>query len=151
MTDEITSEVGEFEEPMLDGEAVDVKTDDYSTEEPSENDAEDNYAEIIESDLAVLKAEFPELSHISDITELENPTRYGALRDLGLSPEEAYRAVTTRRSAQRDTRAHLRSSAPRHASSPAAAMSYRDLEIARSIFSDVSDAELQRLYKRVTK
>ncbi len=151
MTEEITNEVGEFEEMPLDGEAPDAEAEDFSREEPSENDAEDTYAEIIESDLAVLKAEFPELSHISDITELENPTRYGALRDLGLSPEEAYRAVTTKKNTQRDTRAHLRSSAPRHASSPASAMSYRELEIARSIFTDVSDAELQRLYKRVTK
>jgi len=30
-------------------------------------------------------------------------------------------------------------------------MSYRELEMARELFGDMSDKELQRLYKRVTK
>lgn len=114
--------------------------------------AEVDYRELIDADIKALKASFPELSELSDISELEDPMRYGALRDLGLTPEEAYRATTTRARVQKnDNRAHLRSSAPRAASSPTSNMSYREMEIAKSIFSDISDAEIQRLYRKVTK
>ena len=111
----------------------------------------DSYTDLIARDLAELRAEFSELSELSDITELENPTRYGALRDLGLTPAEAYRATSTRKETRTDTRSHLRSAAPRHALAPDSRMSYRELEMARELFGDMSDKELQRLYKRVTK
>ncbi len=112
----------------------------------------DGYEELIERDLDALRAAIPELENIKDISELENPVRYGALRDLGLSPEEAYRATTTGRKERRpDNRAHLRSSVPRAVRSPESNISYRELEIAREIFSGVSDAEIQRLYRKVTK
>ena len=122
----------------------DIKTDNES--------AEDDYEAIIEEDLEVLRKSIPDLAAISDISELENPVRYGALRDLGLTPEEAYRATTTRiRVTKSDNRSHLRSSAPKPASSPVSSMSYRDMEAARQIFSGISDAEIQRLYKKVTR
>ncbi len=112
---------------------------------------ETDYEKLIEEDLALLENSFPELSGIKDITELENPTRYAALRDLGLSPAEAYKATSTRRAQYSDNRAHLQSSAPRTARSSASQMTYRELESAREIFSDISDAEIQRLYKKVTR
>ena len=113
---------------------------------------EEDYAAIIEGDLEVLRRSIPGLEGIRDITELENPVRYGALRDLGLSPEEAYRASTPAKRAPRpDNRAHLRSSVPKAARSPEGSISYRDLERAREIFSGVSDAEIQRLYRKVTR
>ena len=52
-----------------------------------------DYAAIAEEDLRILKEEFPELYGASDITELDDPLRYAALRDLGLSPREAYLAT----------------------------------------------------------
>lgn len=132
-------------------EAMTVPEDEDTSRE-YETDSEDvDYGNLIEEDLRVLREKFPELRNIEDITELENATRYGALRDLGLTPEEAYRATATEKNSKRETRAHLKSSAPRHALSPNAAMSYRDMEIARSLFSDMSDSEIQRLYKKVTK
>ena len=48
-----------------------------------------DYEGIIREDIAQLKSEFPELSELSEITQLNNPLRYAALRDLGLSPAEA--------------------------------------------------------------
>ena len=121
-------------------------------EPPAENDADNDYEAIIESDLRELREKFPELSGLNDITELENPVRYGALRDLGLSPEEAYRATTPTKPFQRiDNRSHLRSSAARSSAVKSSAMSYRELEVAREIFSGVPDSEIQRLYKKVTR
>lgn len=131
-------------------ETVAPNGEDFS-EEYEEHSEDVDYGNLIEEDLRALRKAFPELRDIEDITELENATRYGALRDLGLTPEEAYRATSKSRIAKMDTRAHLKSSAPRHALSPNAAMSYRDMEIARSLFSDMSDSEIQRLYKKVTK
>ena len=109
-----------------------------------------NYEDIARRDISELKAEFPELSDTESIAELENPIRYAALRDLGLSPSEAYLATTKRRIRQ-DNRAHLERSVPRAASIPRGSMSDAELRTAREIFSDISDAEIRSLYKRVTQ
>ena len=108
-----------------------------------------DYESLIERDLAALKAEFPELKDIGGITELNNPLRYAALRDLGLSPIEAYMATAKRRT--QDTRSHLKSAHGRSAAAPAGMMSQYELASARELFPGMSDADLQRLYKKVTK
>ena len=108
-----------------------------------------DYEALIAEDLDTLRAEFPELRGIKDITYLNNPLRYAALRDLGLTPEEAYMATAKRRA--QDTRAHLKSAHGRNAAASMGMMSQPELTMARDIFPGLSDAELQRLYKRVTK
>lgn len=111
--------------------------------------AEIDYEALIASDVAYLKAEFPELAGIKNVTDLNNPLRYAALRDLGLTPAEAYMA-TAKRSA-RDTRSHLMSARGRSMAQDAGMMSQLELATARDLFPGRSDSELQRLYKRVTK
>lgn len=144
-------------EEILENQEVVAPFGEENAEFGSENattggeNADRDYEALIEEDLIALRAAIPELSGIRDITELENPVRYGALRDLGLSPEEAYRATTTAKPRRYDNRAHLRSSAPKALRTSATDMSYRELEMARELFSGVSDAEIQRLYKKVTK
>ena len=104
-------------------------------------------SEIIDEDIAGLKESFSELSDLESISQLPNPTRYAALRDLGLTPEEAYMA--TGRVIKANTKSHLTSSVPRAASTPAGAMTRQQLSEARGLFADLSDNEIQRLYKRV--
>ena len=104
--------------------------------------------ETVDSDIAYLRESFSELSEIESISSLPNPTRYAALRDLGLTPEEAY--LATGRIKKVNTKAHLSSSVPRAASAPIGAMSKQELSDARGIFCDMDDNEIQRLYKRVT-
>ena len=139
-------------------EIEDAKSEEYVNTEventaPPEAEAADsdeiNYEELIASDLEALKAEFPELKGITDITDLHNPLRYAALRDLGLTPEEAYLATAKRRA--QDTRSHLRSAHGRGASAPSGMMSQQELTAARDLFPGMSDSDLQRLYKKVTK
>ena len=79
-----------------------------ATEAPEENTeaASVDYAELVREDVRALRSEFSELAGLADITELENPLRYAALRDLGLSPAEAYLA-TARKERARDNRSHL--------------------------------------------
>ena len=119
-----------------------------STDAPenSEGESDVNYAELIVSDAMELAKQFPELEGIKDITELENPLRYAALRDLGLSPAEAYLATTRVR--KRDNRAHLYATRA-ISSSTSTVMSEGELAAAREIFSGVSDSEIRSLYKRV--
>ena len=117
-------------------------------ESPEESPAPIDYESVIKEDIALLRRTFPELSGISDITELENPLRYAALRDLGLTPAEAY--LATERGRRADTRSHLFGAVPRGASSPSGSMSQKELEGAREIFSGMSDVDIQKLYRKVT-
>ena len=122
--------------PNETGEASVVQADAPSTEE------------LINSDVNLLKESFSELSGISGITELPNPTRYAALRDLGLTPEEAYLATAKRPT--KESRSHLISSVPRGVSMPKSAMNKQEMQEARALFGDMDDNEIHRLYKRVT-
>lgn len=123
-----------------------------SIEPPTSENAEEetDYARLAMEDLYKLKEEFAELSSLSSIAELENPLRYASLRDMGLSPEEAYLA-TRKRERREDNRSHLTRSVPRSATVMPGSMSECELRAAREIFSDISDAEIKNLYKRVTQ
>ena len=122
--------------------------------EPVNDNIEDgtqiNYEELIREDVLALTNEFPELANIKNITELENPIRYAALRDLGLSPAEAYLATTKKRRSA-DTRSHLYSSVPGASSLPKGSMTDSELFMARELFPDIPDSEIRKLYKTVTK
>ena len=120
-----------------------------SDEDGGESEAPD-YARMVEEDLSALRAAFPELSTLTDISELKNPVRFGALRELGLSAEEAYLATGGRRRTP-DNRAHLKSSVPRGAGGGTGTIPRSELEMARAIFGDMSDREIQNLYNKVTK
>lgn len=130
-----------------------ILTDEAPSAEDSfseELESNEDYAEeVINSDLEELKREFPELSDTKDITEIHNPTRYAALRDLGLSPTEAYLATTPR--VVRDNRSHLKGTPTATARRPVSAMTHREWQEARALFEDLSDSEIEKLYKRVTK
>ena len=137
-----------------------ANTDVIEEELPKENEQTDgaeapedseytDYEAIVASDVSELSSEFPELKGLKDITELNNPLRYAALRDLGLTPREAYLA-TAKRPAQ-DTRAHLRAAHGRSAAAGVGMMSQEELARARDLFPSLSDRELHKLYKRVTK
>lgn len=117
-------------------------------EEPTE--AVD-YAKIVEEDIIDLRGSFPELHSLTDITELENPLRYAALRDLGLSPKEAYLATSSRRTVY-DNRSHLSGAHPKAvASAPTGGMSREEWQSARELFSGLSDGEIYELYKKATR
>ena len=109
-----------------------------------------DYGEIEKQDLKELQALFPHLKNKTSITELDNPLRYAALRDLGLSPKEAYLA-TSEPIHKYDNRSHLRSSVPKSVAAPRDLLSRNELEAARELFSGLSDGEIQKLYKKVSR
>lgn len=137
------NEVSEVTEPTAESDTVTAPVDGGSEIQTEASD-------VINDDIRELKEEFPELSEIESITELTNPIRYAALRDLGLSPAEAY-ILTSRRKQIYDNRSHLTASVPVSAKSPGTGMSARELREARSLFGNISDSEIYKLYKRVTK
>ena len=142
---------GEVEEstPYSDTTLLYTEEDHHEDSMTEAKEATD-YSAIIERELTELRRAFPELRELRDITELENPMRYAALRDLGLSAREAYLATSERR-ARRDNRAHLSPAAPRRAGSPGGTMSREELSAARELFSGMNDTELQSLYRRVAR
>ena len=105
-----------------------------------------DYERLEREDISELCREFPELK-LDSLTELDNPLRYGALRDLGLTPTEAY--LATRRRHRTNTRAHLTPAAPEAAAFGGGSMSRAELEMARALFYGMSDSQISALYKRV--
>lgn len=134
------------------GDCTDTALNLDGEETPSEYESDEEACAGIslDADLEELKREFSELSGAESITELKNPVRYAALRELGLSAKEAYLA-TTPRPATPDTKSHLRSSVPSSVKSPYGAMTRREMRQARDLFGDMNDAEIQTLYQKVTK
>jgi len=143
-----------------DGEASSADTPEQNedaAEQSEKNDAEDIKARsaspasssgesVFEDDLRTLISEFPELN--SALRGGISTKRYGELRALGLSVREAYLAASTPRG--QDNRAHIISGVPSGARSPDTGMSARQMEIARSIFHNLPEQEIKRLYSAVT-
>lgn len=149
MENEALAEITDTPPEVEGAEAEDLAAKTVDDTAPAEEMPHVDYEALIKEDVTALKAEFPELGGINDILDLNNPLRYAALRDLGLSPAEAYLATAKR--VNKDTRAHLRSAHGRNASSAINMMSAHELAAARELFPGKNDAELQRLYKRVSK
>ena len=129
-----------LEEQLPDEETVSEENANVQTEEVSD---------ILAEDVEELKREFAELSELGDISELSNPTRYAALRDLGLTPREAYLATSP--SKKQDNRSHLRGSPSVNVGRKKSTMTMREWNIARALFEDLDDGEIEKLYRKVTK
>lgn len=124
----------------------------YAVDHPDANEevgSPVDYEQIMREDLEVLRANFPELGELRDISELSGAMRYAALRDLGLNAIEAYLA-TSHRITKKDNRSHLSTAISHTAGAPRGSMSRGELAVARELFSGLSDAQLYSLYKRVT-
>ena len=126
-------------------------TDDTDIDSADVNDGnrETDYESLAEDDLAAIRREFREARELSSLTELDDPVRFAELRELGLTPKEAY--LATRKPKRADNRSHLSGAAPRGAGSPRTAMTQGELLRAREIFSGMSDREIQSLYKSVSR
>ena len=111
-----------------------------------------DYADMEREDLAALAAAYPALGSLASLGELDDPARYGELRELGLSPKEAFLAVGGGRLLTRrvqDTRAHLATAVGRAAATSCGRLSAGELAAARDLFPALSDGEIDALYRRV--
>ena len=137
----------ENDEPPFDIETKDTAAEGTDTDETA---AAPDYASLAREDMRELISLFPHLRGKESVLELENPLRYAALRDLGLTPKEAYLATGSYHP-RYDNRSHLRSAVPRAAAASDDMLDSRGLEACRELFAGLSDREIQRLYKKVSK
>lgn len=111
------------------------------------------------ADLAELHAAFPDTRQYTDIRKIPNIKRFGELRDLGLSPKEAYSAANpdsvrtqvadaVKKQSLQDTKKHLRSAVPKGSKDTAPKMTKNELSQWRDIFPDLSDKEILQLYRQ---
>jgi hypothetical protein len=130
--------------PSDDSEAVDY-SEEYA-EDGTEEDNRDEDALDINEDIRLLKEEFPELWDLSSADELQNKEKYLRFRGLGLTPAEAYMASGGARVKERP-----RPTSPLSVKRRDEGIPDRQLRMARELFSEMSDTEIQALYRRVTK
>ena len=116
----------------------------------AQESAEPDYEALAAADLAEIKQKFPAMRNLTHLSEIENAERYGALRDAGLTAEEAFLATNYARLTRRagDNRAHLAGSMPRSNAAPMGRMSYGELVAARELFDGLSDREIEALWRR---
>lgn len=123
---------------------------DAAAEESAADAAPTDYAALAAEDLREIKRMAPSLAGLTHLAELPNALRYAALRDAGLSVEEALyaacHAFVTPRAA--DNRAHLRSAVPIGAAGTPSRMTAAEMREARELFGDLTEGEIERLYAR---
>lgn len=127
------------------------RNDEKTVETPAGFGPDTDYEALAKADVLELKRLFPACRDLSHIGEIDRPLRYAELRDLGLSVEEAFLATNHRRLAPApDTRRHIRSAVPR-AADGGGSMNAGERRAARELFSDLSDRELDDLFRRATE
>ncbi len=124
-----------------------IEPEAQSLEEGDEGAKTEEISEL--SELSALRDELPALSGTAELSEAITRERYRELRALGLTPREAY--LATAKPKAEDTRAHLTDSYPRASVSPRSGITQGELSMARDLFEGLSDKEIIRLYKKVTK
>lgn len=115
--------------------------EDYINEVTSSTDEEDYI-----SDLRELQNQFPTLRGIESITELRHPEEYLRFRSLGLTPREALLATGEHPT---DTQRSPRVTSPIAVRTRSERIPDYYLKMAREIFGNLSDREIQALYKKV--
>lgn len=151
-------------------ESDDISIDDYRKKkaESQRNDEARQLLQKVEfekkmkADLAEVQREFPETKSLKSITEIENFAKFGRLRDIGLSPKEAYAAANadsvrknvataTKQQSLNETKAHLKSAVPKGSKDEAIVMPKKVLSEWRDLFPNMSDKEIVKLYKESLK
>lgn len=139
-----------------DGEEAASEIEEASASRESDGDTPEDalpdgadHATRAEMDTEILRALFPEMEGRT-LADLPSPRRYGELRELGLSPEEAYLASGARPRVRSDNgKSHLSATAPRRAVGRATSMSQAEMRAASELFPGMSGRDILSLYKRV--
>ena len=121
------------------------------TDAPQEEAPQVDYAAMAASDLTQIRALFPSMGALEHLSEIPNAMRYAALRDAGLTVEEAFWAACHTAVAKQpsyDNRSHLRSSVPRGAAGNPMMMTASEMAAAKELFGDLTESEIQTLYNK---
>jgi hypothetical protein len=141
-----------FDEPILDEECPSEGED--MPIQPAQSEEQEtepvDYNAMAEEDLKKVRLLSPELAELGSLAELPNASRFGELRELGLSVPEALGALGLL-GERHDSRSHLSSSVPRRLGDGGVRMSVSELEAARRLFPRLDEREIARLYRRVNR
>lgn len=117
------------------------------------------FEEKMKADFAEVQAFYPETKGLKSITEIDNFVEFGRLRDLGLSPKQAYAAANAdnvkksvanavKQKSLNDTKQHLQSAVPKGSKDNSLVMPKSTLAEWRDLFPNKSDKEIIALYKQ---
>ena len=146
---ENTVDLPDVPEAVADGEALSL-TDNTDGDALLTTTDPDEGEKAILDQTDIKNAIETECAALSEIGLISNRDRYIALRQMGLTSREAY-ILTGKNTASEISKAHLVSNVPSGASSPRGGMTGAEMEAARSLFEGLSDSEIQKLYKKVTR
>jgi hypothetical protein len=107
-------------------------------------------AALITLGIAEIKRLDPSYAPAVHLGDLPFAHRFAELRDLGLSVAEALAAAAPRFD-RYDGRRHLRAVAPRGTKSPDGGLDRDRMKEAKMLFSGMSEAEINALYRRVSQ
>lgn len=150
-------------------EAADKPVDEYIKEQDEQRQTEDakrelariRFEEKMRADLAEVHEAFPDSRQYKSISDIPNFARFGQLRDVGLTPKEAYIAANpdavqksvasaVKQQNLNETKSHLKSNVPKGANNGAGfSMTKAELAQARDLFPDKSTKEIMALYKQI--
>lgn len=170
---ETLSKLGVETDDILGGlEKLAAEADDIPVEEYRKNKAvaeRDNEARKLlqkvefekkmKADLLEVQAAYPETKNLTSIEQIENFSKFGMLRDKGLSPKEAYAAANAdsirksvasavKQQSLNETKNHLKSSVPKGSKDNSITMPKSALKEWKDLFPHLSDKEIVALYKK---
>lgn len=150
----------------LAAEADDVSVEDYrksKSEKEKLTEAQQllqraEFEKKAAADLAELQKYYPETKSLNSIVQIENLAEFGRLRDLGLTPKQAYAAANpdgvkthvaeaVKQQSLNDTKKHLQSAVPKGSKDTSITMTKKELSEWRDMFPKLSDKEIAALYK----
>lgn len=150
----------------LTAEALGITEEEYNRQEVAEREERARWEKQAKADIEAIHQAFPETKIYKRLEDLPNKFEFAKLMD---DPEKKLTAVAAFAASHTDivvahgkqigkkpsnldgTKSHIRSSVPKGARDNGAGMSQRDLEGYRDMFPDLSDREIQKLYKNATK
>ena len=118
---------------------------------PEETSPAVDYAAMAAEDLSHLQELFPSMRPYTHLSQIPNAMRYATLRDAGLTVEEAFWAAchhVMEKAPTYDNRSHLRSSVPRGAAGNPSMMTASEMAMAKELFGDLTESEIQTLYHK---
>ena len=114
------------------------------------------------ADLAEVHAAYPSTRGYTSVKQLPNFSEFARLRDLGVSPKQAYIAAnpdavtaaaaeSARQRSMNDGKGHLKPAVRKSSKDNSLVLSKKDMAMYRDAFPDLSDKEILALYKQANK
>lgn len=114
------------------------------------------------ADLAEVHAAYPSTRGYTSVKQLPNFSEFARLRDLGVSPKQAYIAAnpdavtaaaaeSARQRSMNDGKGHLKPAVRKSSKDTSLVLSKKDMAMYRDTFPELSDKEIMALYKQANK